>query len=62
MINISGRVQDWAENLSAEQMRPLLAELVIFAIEAEMVKFPELAPYWSNTGDPLIAGQKTFKD
>jgi len=56
------KLENWASSLTAEQMAPLLIELADFAIDAEMVSFPDLAPYWSNTGEPLIAGQKTFAD
>jgi hypothetical protein len=56
------KIKQWASNLTAEQMRPALEELVDFAIDAEMVSFPREFPYWSNTGEPLIAGQNPFPD
>jgi hypothetical protein len=56
------RIEKWSSELTAEQMRPLLVELVEFAMEAEMVSVGDLAPYWETTGDPLIDGQQTFAD
>ena len=46
-------------NLTAEQMRPLVNELVYLAIVAEDVNFGDLAPYWAHDGEPLIDGQET---
>ena len=54
------RIEQWASDLTAEQMRPLLVELVEFAMDADMVNFPEQAPYWSHTGDALVDGQSPF--
>ena len=56
------QVQKWADNLTPEQMRPLLVELTCFACEAEQVRLGGLAPYWEATGEPLVAGQKTWMD
>lgn len=52
----------WALALSAEQMRPLIIELVEFAMKAEMVNIGDLAPYWDDTGEPLIGGQQIHED
>lgn len=56
------RVREWVRKLTVKEMRPLLVELVEFAMESEMVSFPDLAPYWGNTGEPLVEGQQTFSD
>lgn len=58
------RIEAWAKDLTAEQMRRVLVELVDFAVDAEMVSFWDsaLVPYWSNTGDPLVDGQQTYEE
>lgn len=56
------QIQKWANELTAEQMRPLLVELTYFACEAEQVCLGNLAPYWEATGEPLIEGQKTWAE
>ena len=55
-------IKHWLENLTAEQMKPFLVNLIDFSIDAEMVSFGDLAPYWSNTGEPLVEGQKCYLD
>ena len=55
-------IDEWVEKLTNEEMRPLLVELVDFGIDAEMISFGDLAPYWSNSGDALIDGQIVFAD
>lgn len=50
----------WAAKLSKEELESIVVELTVLAIDYEMVSFPELAPYWSNTGEPLIGGQRLF--
>lgn len=57
------RLVVWSEDLSEEQVKDLLIELVMDAIDSEMVCFwpDSLAPYWEPTGDPLIEGQKCFR-
>lgn len=55
------KLVDWSAKLTNEQMAPLLVELIDFAIDAEMVSIGD-APYWSNTGEPLIEGQLPFAD
>jgi hypothetical protein len=61
-MNKGERVKQWADDLTESQMRPLLVELVFFAMAAEVVSISELAPYWSNSGEPLIECQKAFSD
>jgi len=59
----SADIERWVAGLTAEQMRPLIIELVDIAMEAECVGVQDgLAPYWKNTGEPLIEGQKSFED
>lgn len=57
------KIEQWADGLTKEQLVAVAVELVDFAIDAEMVAFweaPEyVAPYWDNTGEPLVAGQQT---
>lgn len=63
-MNRIERLTQWANSLTEEQMRPILTELVDFAIDAEMVGFWDdcKAPYWSNSGEPLIEGQQPWPE
>lgn len=56
------RIQKWANELTPEQMRPLVVELAQLACDAEYVRVGDLAPYWEATGEPLVDGQKTWAD
>jgi hypothetical protein len=56
----SERIEKWASELSAEEMRPALITLVEFAIDAEQVALGE-APYWTGSGDALVECQKPFE-
>lgn len=54
------QIQEWAEKLTKEQTIPLLVELIRFAQDAECVRFGDLAPYWTGSGDPLVPGQQPW--
>lgn len=58
------RIVEWVKNLSTQEMRELLPTLIQDEIMAEQVSFHDgcLAPYWSNTGDPIVDGQKVWED
>lgn len=60
----SEQIKQWAEDLTIEQMRPILETLVDFTIDAEQISisFAKNIPYWSNTGEPLVEGQEPFED
>ena len=55
-------VYKWAKKLTAKQMREVLIELIEFAETSEMVSINDVAPYWSNSGEPLVDGQKIWND
>lgn len=61
-MNKSEKIKQWVSRLTADDMRHALVELIEFAIDAEEVSFPDLAPYWSNTGEPLVPGHVTFAE
>lgn len=58
------RLSEWAGELDEDSMIGVIVQLADFAVEAEMVSFSKdcLAPYWSHTGDPLVAGQICYSD
>lgn len=58
------RFVNWASQLTKEQMVQVIYELGSFCCMAEEVSFHSeaLAPYWSNTGDSLVEGQKTYNE
>ena len=61
---IQQRLEEWARGLSQDQAVKLIAELGQVLHDSEEVSMPYdcIAPYWSNTGDPLIEGQKTYEE
>jgi len=56
------KILEWANSLTEVQMRKVVVELTYFACEAEAVHIGDLAPYWEDTGEPLVEGQKTWAD
>lgn len=63
-MNNRERLQKWASELTEEQAKDLLVDLVVHGIGAEDISFysDTLSPYWKHCGDPLVEGQKTYSD
>lgn len=58
------RIAKWAKKLTKAQQLALMVELVGELIDVGTVHFysDALAPYWEGSGEPLVAGQKTYPD
>ena len=56
------KLQDWVRGLSREQADNLLIDLLDEAIAAEVVCLGDYAPYWDANGEPLIPGEKPWKE
>lgn len=59
---LKSQIDSWSSKLTFLEMRELVNELIFNAIEAEEVRFGDLAPYWRSDGKPLIHGQQTYLD
>lgn len=55
------KLQKWADALTESEMRLLVQELVVELMEGEQISFGDLAPYWKNTGDPIVQGQEPWE-
>lgn len=58
------RLVKWLRKLDRDQMMQMALKIVEELIETKQVHFysDALAPYWDASGEPLVAGQKTYPD
>ena len=57
---IQERLAYWANNLTPEQLREVVVEMVGRLIENEEIAFHDeaLVPYWRSCGDSIVTGQE----
>lgn len=53
---------EWLKNLTNEQKNKVINELFSEALNAEIVAMGDISPYWDSTGEPLVDGQKCWRD
>lgn len=56
------RIAVWSKSLTEDQMRNLIIDLVDYNIQSEIISFYDdcLAPYWDDSGEPLVEGQEIY--
>lgn len=58
------KLHAWASKLTKEQLIEVAIISINQGIEAEQFSFyaDSLAPYWSDSGEPIVVGQQPFKE
>lgn len=58
------RLAEWADSLSADEMKALIVATIGRLIEIEEINFPSdaISPYWDGDGEPVVDGQDCYKD
>ncbi len=55
------KIRQWASNLTEDETREALIQLVEFGIETDSIYFGK-NPYWESCGEPLVPGQQLYND
>lgn len=53
-------VESWLTRLTDQQKHSMIHELLEHLEEQELVRIGDLAPYWYNTGEPVVPGFEPY--